>query len=306
MGESPMERGTPWILRHTTREVQAFVERIEYRVDVDTLHREEARTLALNDIARVELTTSGPVFVDSYRANDATGSFILIDPHTNATVAAGMVRGEVRRIAELEPGSDASARPVSPEVTWEPWNIPRPEREARNGHEARVIWLTGPSGAGKSTIARELERRLWAEGRQTMLLDGDQVRHGLNGDLGFSPEDRSENVRRVGEVARLFFEQGCVVICAFVSPFADDRSRVRDLLPPGRFTEVRVTASAETLRARDPKGLYAADARGDLATSGLRRPHERGDSLELEIDTDQVDVDEAVRQIFSRIGGARE
>ena len=306
MAETPLNSATSYVLRHTTREVQAFVDRIEYRVDVDTLHRESAATLELNDIARIEVTTAQPLFVDPYRANDATGSFVLIDPHTNATVAAGMVRGEVRRVAERAPGEEAASRPVSPAVTWEPWNITRDEREARNGHAARVIWLTGPSGAGKSTLARALERRLWAAGRQTMLLDGDQVRHGLNGDLGFSPDDRRENVRRVGEVAKLFFEQGCIVLCSFVSPYAEDRARVRALLPEGRFTEVLVTAGPEALRARDPKGLYAAEERGDLDTPGLRRPHEAGAQVDVVIETDSLSIDEALERLWVAVfGGAQ-
>src|SRR5690606_10198775 len=150
-------------------------------------HREKVDTLGLNDIGRVEITTAQPLFFDPYEKSVGTGSFILIHPHTHGTVAAGMIRGEVRPTptpAGTEPA------PVSPNVVWEPWNVPREEREARNGHGAAVLWFTGLSGSGKSTIAKALERALFEAGCQTMLLDGDQVRHGLSGDLGFSPADR--------------------------------------------------------------------------------------------------------------------
>ncbi len=173
-----------------------------------------------------------------------------------------MIRGEVKRSAAAD--DEQAQNGISPDVVWEEWNVPREEREARNGHRAAVLWFTGLSGAGKSTIARALERQLFEQGCQTMLLDGDQVRHGLCGDLGFSAEDRRENIRRVGEVARLFFEQGAIVLCTFVSPFREDRERVRALFPEGRFFEVHVDADLETLRQRDPKGLYAKAERGEI------------------------------------------
>jgi bifunctional enzyme CysN/CysC len=178
-------------------------------------------------------------------------------------------------------GERGSAR-----VTWEGWNIPREAREARQGHLAAVVWLTGMSGAGKTTISRAVERRLFEQGRRTMLLDGDQLRHGLCADLGFSPTDRAENIRRAGEVARLFFEQGAIVLCAFVSPYAADRSRVRALVPEGRFVEVFVKADVETCRARDPKGLYARASEGRLKQfTGVSAPYEEPDAPELTIDT---------------------
>ena len=305
MNEAPMKPDGPYVLLHTTREVQAFVERVEYRVDVDTLHRESVRTLALNEIGRVEITTSMPIFYDPYRVNNATGSFILMDPHTNVTVAAGMIRGEVRRMEGRRPDASADAaisRPVSPNVTWEGWNIPRDEREARNGHKAMVVWLTGMSGAGKTTIAREVERRLFKDGVQTMLLDGDQVRHGLCGDLGFSPKDRSENIRRVGEVARLFFEQGCVVLCTFVSPYRRDREAVRALFPADRFVEVWVHASVETLRKRDPKGLYGrAISKGDIRLPGLGELFEAPDEPEMTLDTETLDVQDCMFEVVTKI-----
>src|SRR5690606_11624417 len=231
-------------------------------------------------------TTAQPLFFDPYEKSIATGSFILIHPHTHSTVAAGMIRGEVREAPDPE-NVERPRREVSPGAVWEPLNIPREEREARNGHKAAVVWLTGLSGSGKSTIGRLLERRLFAAGHQTILLDGDHVRHGLSGDLGFSPEDRTENIRRVGEAARLFFEQGCIVICTFVSPYRADRDRVRSLVPDDRFIEVHVDCDMETLKARDTKGLYGKAARGEIAQlSGVQSAYEAPLEPDLHVRTE--------------------
>jgi bifunctional enzyme CysN/CysC len=267
------------------------VDIVDYRVDVDTLHREPAATLGMNEIGRVELTTADPLFFDSYRLNSATGCFILIDPQTNATVAAGMIRGESNTTTAVSAG-----------VTWQGWNIPRERREERQSHQAAVVWLTGMSGAGKSTIARAVERRLFEEGHRTMLLDGDDLRHGLCGDLGFSPADRAENIRRAGEVARLFFEQGAIVLCAFVSPYAVDRGRVRSLMPEGRFVEVFVQADLNALRSRDPKGLYARASEGRLDQfTGVSAPYEPPTAAELTIDTELTTVDEAAEVVIDHL-----
>ncbi len=302
MNEEPLDPERSYVLFHTTRQVQAFVDRIEYRVDVDTLHREQAETLGLNEIGRVELTTANPIFFDSYRVNLATGNFVLVDPHTNVTVAAGMIRGEVRRLEALEDAQDAIDRPVSPAVVWQGWNVPRVERESRNGHRATVVWFTGMSGAGKTTIAREVERRLFERGVSTMLLEGDQVRHGLCGDLGFAAGDRTENIRRVGEVAKLFFEHGNVVLCTFVSPYQRDRLAVRSLLPEGRFVEVHVHAPLEELRRRDPKELYLKEERGEIdALPGSKAPYEVPAAPDLTLNTAVASVDDSVELVLARL-----
>ena len=315
MHETPLARDRHYILRHTTREVKAFVDAIAYRVDVDTLHREEVGTLGLNDIGRVQITTAAPLFFDAYRENHETGAFILIDPYSNTTVAAGMIRGEAKsadevaeRAARLERSADAAAaaltreRAVSPGVTLDPLNVPRAEREAAQGHGAAVVWFTGLSGSGKSTIARRVERRLFEAGHRTMLLDGDHVRHGLSGDLGFSERDRAENVRRVGEAARLFFESGALTLCTFVSPYRADRDRVRGLIADDRFLEVFVDVDLDTARQRDPKGLYARSATGDLqGLTGVDAPYQAPASPELTVDTTALSVDEAVEAVVAAL-----
>ena len=293
----------PYLLAHTTRRVQAVVKSVDYCVNMDTLHRDPAPTLAMNEIGRVEISTADPIFFDSYRLNSATGSFVLIDLQSNATVAAGMIRGETHDVAaatgETTSATTTAATTVSAGVTWEGWNLPRETREARQGHQAAVIWLTGMSGAGKTTIARAVERRLFEQGCRTMLLDGDQLRHGLCGDLGFSPADRAENIRRAGQVAHLFFEQGAIVLCAFVSPYAVARSNVRALMPAGRFVEVFVQADIETCRARDPKGLYARAATGGLDQfTGVSAPYEEPVAPELTIDTRTIPADTAAEMVI--------
>lgn len=298
LNETPLDRSTQYVLMHTTRQVRAFVSDIVYRVDVDTLHRDQVETFVLNDIGRVEITTAQPIFFDAYQQNHTTGSFILLDPFTNVTVGAGMIR-DVRTADDVFGVDEARAvSRVSEGAVWEPWNIGREEREARNGHEAVVVWLTGLSGAGKSTIGRALERRLYDMGCQTMLLDGDQVRHGLCGDLGFSATDRTENIRRAGEVARLFFEHGNIVLCTFVSPFRADRDIVRAGLPDGRFVEVYVSCDVAELRNRDTKGLYARAERGEVELTGVSAPYEPPEAPDLVVRTDAADADACVDAVL--------
>jgi len=301
MDEEAMRSDRPYMIQHTTRRTQAYVSKVVYRMNVNSLHREEADTFHLNEIGRVELETADPIFIDPYKVNRATGAFILIDPDTNATVAAGMIRGVAENVApygeETETGRE---RATSPNVVWEELNVPRAERETRNGHKSAVMWLTGLSGSGKSTIAKELERRLFDRGCQTMMLDGDNVRHGLSGDLGFSGRDRKENIRRVGEVARLFFEQGNLTLCTFVSPYQEDRDRVRSLLPDDRFFEVHVACDIEVCKERDPKGLYEKAEKGEIANfTGISAPYEEPASPEVVVHSDTDDVEACVDQLVT-------
>ncbi|MEM6327256.1 MAG: sulfate adenylyltransferase subunit CysN [Bacteroidota bacterium] len=308
MSEEPLASDRHYILRHTTREVKAFVEDIRYRVDVDTLHREEVRTLGLNDIGRVLVSTASPLFFDEYRVNKETGAFVLIDPYSNTTVAAGMIRGEGQdadRVAAEAQRLTRGERAQSDNIVWEGLNIPREEREATQTHQAAALWFTGLSGSGKTTVAREVERQLFARGVNTMLLDGDQVRHGLCGDLGFSQADRAENVRRVGEVARLFFESGAVTFCTFVSPYRDNRDWVRDLFPEGRFFEVFVDVNVETARERDPKGLYAKVDAGEIENfTGVTAPYEAPENPEITLQTTGQTIEDSAAEVIRALEDA--
>jgi bifunctional enzyme CysN/CysC len=304
MNEEKLRQDRPYIIQHTTRRTQAYVSKLVYRTNVSTFHREEADTFGLNDIGRVELETADPLFIDSYKINRSTGNFILIDPDTNDTVAAGMIRGVAEDVAPFgqEETVTSEERESSPNVVWEGLNIPREEREANNEHKSAVVWLTGLSGAGKSTIAKAVEKRLFDRDVQTMLLDGDNVRHGLSGDLGFSPRDRTENIRRVGEVARLFFEQGAVTFCSFISPYQEDRDRIRELLPEGRFFEVHVDCPLEVCKERDTKGLYKKAEEGEIANfTGVSAPYEEPEAPEVVVDSDQNDVETCVDQIIEAL-----
>ncbi|MCB9138357.1 MAG: sulfate adenylyltransferase subunit CysN [Caldilineaceae bacterium] len=300
MNEEPMNPQGTYMVQHTTRQVRALISELNYRIDVNTLHREEADTLHLNEIGRITLTTTQPLFYDPYKLNRATGSFILIDPHTNNTVAAGMIRGRSRDVDDIV--SKQPERQKSSNVVWEEAVINRQMREERNGHKAAVLWFTGLSGSGKSTVARQLERRLFSMNVKTFFLDGDNVRHGLNGDLGFSDEDRQENIRRVAEVAKLAFDHGDLVICTFISPFQSDRDFARSLLPEGDFYEVFVKCDLEVCKRRDPKGLYQKALSGEIPQfTGISSPYEEPTQPELVVETDVRSAEEIVAQILEQL-----
>jgi bifunctional enzyme CysN/CysC len=307
MNEEELELKKHYIIRHTTRTSKVFINELLYRLNIDTLHRENADTLKLNEIGTVRLETTQPLFYDSYKINQNTGSFIIIDPATNVTVGAGMIRSkssdDKKAKSKQEPTQNLKLKTQhSPNVTWESWNISREIREARNGHKAAILWFTGISGAGKSTIAKALEKKLWDLGKQTILLDGDQVRHGLNGDLGFSDEDRTENIRRVGETARLFFEHGNIVLCTFVSPFKKDREFVQSLFPENRFLEIFVDCEPEIAQDRDPKGLYKKAKQGEIkGLTGFDGPYEKPENPAFITDTGKSDPDTIVSQLAEKV-----
>jgi bifunctional enzyme CysN/CysC len=304
MGEEPLKvRGDYWI-QHTTRLVKGFVSALDYKIDVDTMHRETADTLTLNEIGRIQLTTTQPLFYDRYQINRATGSFILIDPATNNTVAAGMIRSGSRNVDQLmaDEAVTVSSRPKSSNVIWEQEGISLTQREERNGHKAAVLWFTGLSGSGKSTIAKKLEQTLFQLGAHTMFLDGDNLRHGLNGDLGFSSADRQENIRRAGEAARLAFAHGNVVLACFISPFTADRRFARGLVPDGRFIEIYVKCDLEVVKRRDTKGLYAKALAGEIDNfTGISSPYEEPTNAEIVVETDLQSPDEIVAHILDRL-----
>ncbi|TVQ25347.1 MAG: adenylyl-sulfate kinase [Spirochaetaceae bacterium] len=329
--ERPLSTSTGYILQHGPRAVRARVTDVLYRIDVETLHRVTVDTLRLNEIGRVAITASAPIFYDAYHDNRANGGFVLIDPTTHRTVAAGMLRHASDATAsrgapfDRDAGAGAAGAPgvgpapdapvavrrgrsgaVSPNVVWEPDVVDRDAREARNAHAASVIWFTGLSGSGKSTLARGIESQLFDDGRQVIRLDGDNVRHGLCGDLGFSEADREENIRRVAEVAKLFFEAGQIVLCSFISPYARDRAFARSLIPAGRFIEVYVRCDVEECSRRDPKGLYARARAGELSgLTGVDAPYEEPAAPELVVDTALTSVVECLAAIRTAIDRVR-
>lgn len=300
MDDNPMKTGTSFIMKHTTRSVRAVIKSIVYRIDVNTLHRDNVDMFSLNDIGRVEITLAAPVFFDPYKINHATGRFILIDPLTDRTVAAGMIRDAARHMEDyLAPvAEEAVKQKKSPHTVWRESHIGLAQREQKNGHKAVVLWFTGLSGAGKSTIAMVLERRLFERGCKTAMLDGDIIRHGLCSDLAFSPADRKENIRRAGETAKLFFEHGSIVLCTFISPFRADRNFVRSLLAPGRFVEIYVKCSLDECQRRDPNGLYEKARSGIIpGFTGIDSPYEEPEQPEIVIDTRESSVDECVTKL---------
>lgn len=300
MDEAALSMTTSYIMKHTTKHVRAHIKKIVYKIDVDTLHRKPTDTFLLNEIGRVEISTSSPIFFDPYKINHATGSFILIDPLTNNTVAGGMIRGTARHIEDYADNrpDDGYKSKESLHTIWRGLNIKLTERERQNGHKAVILWFTGLSGAGKSTIARALEKRLFDLNYRTVLLDGDGLRQGLCSDLGFSPTDRKENIRRAGETAKVFFEHGNIVLCTFISPFRDDRRFVRSLLPVGKFIEIYVRCNIDECRKRDPNGLYKKARSGLIKDfTGLSSPYEAPDTPELIIDTERYPVQECVEMI---------
>lgn len=230
--DTPMQRGEAYTLTHTTNNVKAFVSEIFYKINVNDLHRIEPGLLEPNEIAKVKIKTDVPVFFDSYRENRATGQFILSDSSSSQTLATGFIKDLAKDLDSLL--QEQTITPAkSSNVVWQEIKLSRQQRENRNQHKGGVLWFTGLSGAGKSTIASALESSLFNQGFQTIILDGDNVRHGLCGDLGFSDKDRTENIRRVGEVAKLFFEAGVITLCTFISPIPVRSGFCQKLSPGG-------------------------------------------------------------------------
>jgi len=301
MDEKPMVKDSPYIFKHTTKDLRAFITKLSYKIDMNTLHRQTTDTFELNDIGRVELKTSLPIFFDPFNVNSKTGSFILIDPLTNNTVAAGMIRGVAKTVENVleDVSIEEGAQKKSPHIVWRGWNIPRGTREDRNRHKAVVLWFTGYSGSGKSTIAKVLEEKLFKMGCQTIVLDGDNLRHGLCSDLGFSQKERSENIRRAGETAHLFFEHGNIVACSFISPYRADRAFVRSLFPTDRFLEVHVKCDLEECKRRDPNGLYEKALSGEIEKfTGISDPYEEPEKPELILETDNLSLDQCVENLI--------
>jgi bifunctional enzyme CysN/CysC len=292
MSDEPLHLGRRYALKHTTRTVRVTVQEIIDRTDPETLETQpEPTSLALNDIGRIRLRTSAPIFADRYAKNRGTGSFILIDEASNETVGAGVIR----EAQAVEVG-----RAVRRDVTWHPSALDRDDRWLAIDQRGGTVLLTGLSASGKSTIAVALERRLVDSGQSAYLLDGDNIRHGLSEDLGFTPADRTEHIRRVGQVARLMADAGTITVVSLISPLAADREHLRDAHKQANlpFLEVFVDTPLEECERRDPKGLYARARAGQIkGFTGIDAPYESPEHPELRIDTTRASVAEAVAQI---------
>ncbi|MBO9622470.1 MAG: sulfate adenylyltransferase subunit CysN [Sphingomonas sp.] len=281
--------GRAYWLKLGTQTVSAVVREPEHTIDVNTLTKAPAKTLALNDIGVAEVATDRALVFEPYADSHDLGGFILIDKASNATVAAGMLDHALRRAQN---------------VHWQAIEITREAHAAQKGQQPKLLWFTGLSGSGKSTIANLVEKRLHAMGKHSFLLDGDNIRHGLNRDLGFTDADRVENIRRVGEVARLMTDAGLIVLTAFISPFRAERELVRAMLPEGEFFEIFVDTPIELAEARDPKGLYRKARAGEIANfTGISSPYERPEKPEIRVDTTRETPEEAAERIVETIMG---
>jgi len=293
LGRAPMRQGQSYKLKLATQEVECEIDAIERLIDsstLETIARAEA-FVGRNEVAELYLRTKRPVAFDVHAEIIPTGRFVIVD---GFEVAGGGIVA-----ADNYPRRTADSLQKSHNIYWSLGKVTSDQRAVRNGHRGRVIWLTGLSASGKSTIATELERELFNLGQHVYVLDGDNMRHGLCSDLGFSPKDRKENIRRVGETAKLFAEAGNICITAFISPYRSDREMVRQIMEPGKFVEVYVNAPLQVCEARDPKGLYArARAHQIKDFTGISAPYEAPERAELELATDQLTVAESVARII--------
>ncbi len=292
MDTQPMLPERPWSIRFATASGIARITDLTWRIDVNNRSRLAAKTLDLNEIGYCKMSLDRGVPFDPYSVNRETGSFVLIDRLTSATVGAGVIDFALRR---------------SSNIPWQEMQINKAIRSRATGQHPCILWLTGLSGAGKSTIADRLEQKLHALGRYTYLLDGDNVRHGLNQDLGFTDADRVENIRRIAEVGKLMVDAGLIVIVSFISPFRAERQMARALMEEGEFVEIHVDTPLEICETRDPKGLYAKARQGELANfTGIGSPYEPPERPELRIDTTKRSADEAAEAIigFLRSSGS--
>jgi bifunctional enzyme CysN/CysC len=295
LGRQNLEIGRKVKLKLTTTEIECHIQSIEKLIDASTLAEKKQDYIARNDVAEITIRTKSPIAFDNYDRIIPTGRFVIVDKHM--VCGGGVIsKGEY-------PDRRAVLSGVKSEnIFWSKGKIDRDAREVRNKHKGAILWLTGLSGAGKSTIATELERELFAMGLHTYILDGDNIRHGLSANLGFAPEDRTENIRRVGEVAKLFMDAGVMVITAFISPYRDDRRLARSLVDEGDFMEVYVSAPVEVCEQRDPKGLYKKARAGQIQHfTGISAPYEAPEKAEIIVHTDKQTVAECVAHIIDHL-----
>jgi bifunctional enzyme CysN/CysC len=295
LGRQPFRKGKVYKLKLTTQEVECEIDSIDKVIDSSTLEtvsrKEKEIFVGRNEVAELTIKTKRPVAFDAHSEIVPTGRFVIVD---GMEVSGGGIIA-----ADRYPKRSADGTHRSDNIYWSHGKVTAEHRARRNGHAARLIWLTGLSGAGKSTIATELERELFNMGKQAYVLDGDNIRHGLCSDLAFSPQDRKENIRRVGEVAKLFVDAGIVCITAFISPYRSDRDLVRAMIPEGQFVEVFVNAPLDVCEQRDVKGLYAkARAQEIKEFTGVSAPYENPPTPEMELRTDQLTIQESVAKIL--------
>ncbi|MDP3418669.1 sulfate adenylyltransferase subunit CysN [Falsiroseomonas sp.] len=289
MDEEPLLPGRQYLMRAGNLWTPVSVTSIRHRVDVNTLEHQAARRLDLNEIGFCNLSAAQRVPLDPYAENRQTGAFVLVDRFSNRTAGAGMVAFSLRRATNIH---------------TEEFLVDKAARAALDHQKPLAIWFTGLSGSGKSTIAKLLEQSLHAEGRHTYTLDGDNLRHGLNRDLGFTDADRVENIRRVGEVAKLFVDAGLIVLCSFISPFRAERQMVREMMGEGEFIEVFVDTPIEDCIRRDPKGLYARAIAGTIRNfTGISSPYEAPETPELRIETQGQTPEEAAARVLAHLRG---
>ena len=284
LSEEPMLPGRSYRMKTSSRLVSATVNAPKHKTDVNTLQKLPAKTLQLNEIGNCTLAVDRPIAFDSYAENRQTGSFILIDRMTNNTVGMGMINFPLRRAANIH---------------WQNLDINKAANSEQKGQNPAVLWFTGLSGSGKSTIANEVQRRLYATGRHSFILDGDNVRHGLNRDLGFTDADRVENIRRVAEVSKLMVEAGLITLVSFISPFRAERELARNLMEEGEFIEIFVNTPLSVAETRDPKGLYKKARAGNLKNfTGIDSPYEAPENPEIEINTAEMSVEGAAERVI--------
>lgn len=287
MAEDEMLPGRSYLLKAGGQITPASITTLKHKLNVNTFETEPGKSLKLNEIGVCTLNSARPIAFDPYKDQRETGSFILIDRFTNQTVAAGMIEFSLRRASN---------------VYTHAMDVNKDRRAELKGQKPAVLWFTGLSGAGKSTIANLVERKLAEAGRHTYSLDGDNIRHGLNKDMGFTDADRVENIRRIGEVARLMVDAGLIVTCSFISPFRSERQMVRDLMSDGEFIEVFVDAPLEVCIKRDPKGLYKKAQAGEIKNfTGFDSPYEAPETPELRIKTDETTAELAAEEVIEQL-----
>ena len=283
MGDEPMLPGRAYLIKSATNSLPGTLDKLKYKINVNTMEKQAAETLALNEIGVCNLELNGLLAFEAYGENKTLGSFIIIDRFSNNTVGFGLINFALRRAANIH---------------WQAMDVNKNSRAELLKQKPTVLWFTGLSGAGKSTIANLVEKKLHARGQLTYLLDGDNVRHGLNRDLGFTDQDRVENIRRVGEVARLMTDVGLITLVSFISPFKAERQMARELLGEDEFLEIFVDTSLAEAEKRDVKGLYAKARSGQLKNfTGISSPYEKPDAPELHLDTGQLSPEDAAEQV---------